>query len=128
VQIDIKLRKDTPVKTDTKATLMMKGITGTVYIELAGGSVDAPALLAATPPGQIPEIPSQKSSLATILDDLPKVIAKFSAIEDKTNKVVADVGGLTSRLKENPSLLVWPSKQKEKEKEKEKETRPISKQ
>jgi len=126
VQIDIKLRKDTPVKTDTKATLMMKGITGTVYIELAGGSVDAPALLAATPPGEIPEIPSQKSSLATILDDLPKVIAKFSAIEDKTNKVVADVGGLTSRLKENPSLLVWPSKQKEKEKEK--ETRPISKQ
>ena len=56
VQVDVALRKDAPVKTDTKATLMMKGITGTVYIELAGGSVDAPALLAATPPGQIPEI------------------------------------------------------------------------
>jgi len=117
VQVDVRLRKDAPVKTDTKASLKLKGITGTVFIELSGGGADAPSLLAATPEGQIPEIPAEKSSLATILDELPKVIAKFSAIEDKTNKVVADVGGLTGRLKENPSLLLWPSKDsKDKEK------------
>lgn len=36
VQVDIRLRKDTPVKTDTKATLKLKGITGVVFIELDG--------------------------------------------------------------------------------------------
>jgi phospholipid/cholesterol/gamma-HCH transport system substrate-binding protein len=114
VQVDVRLRKDAPVKTDTKASLELKGITGTVFIELSGGSANAPSLLAATPAGETPEIPAEKSSLATILDELPKVIAKFSAIEDKTNKVVADVGGLTARLRENPSLLIWPSKEKDK--------------
>ena len=112
VQVDVKLRKDTPIKTDTKATLKLKGLTGTVFIELRGGSAAASSLVAVTPQNQVPEIPSEKSSLATIVDELPKLIAKFSAIEDRTNKVVADVGGLTNRLKDNPSLLVWPSKEK----------------
>jgi len=113
VQVDVRLRKEVPIKTDTRATLKLKGLTGTVFIELSGGSAAALSLLAATPEGQTPEIPSEKSSLATIVDELPKLIAKFSAIEDKTNKVVADVGGLTSKLKENPSLLIWPSKEKQ---------------
>ena len=115
VQVEVKLRKNAPVKTDTRATLKLKGLTGTVFIELSGGSAAATSLLAATPEGQIPEIPSEKSSLAAIVDELPKLIAKFSAIEDKTNKVVADVSGLTNKLKENPSLLIWPSKDKDKQ-------------
>ena len=121
VQVDVRLRKDAPVKTDTKATLKLKGITGTVFIELEGGSPQAQALADATPAGQVPEIASEKSSLASILDELPRVIAKFSAIEDRANKVVADVGGLTRDLKENPSRLIWPSKSKDKEKDKDKE-------
>jgi hypothetical protein len=32
--------------------------------------------------------------------------------------VVADVGGLTSKLKENPSLLIFPQKDKDKDREK----------
>ena len=121
VQVDVKLRKEAPVKTDTKATLKLKGITGTVFIELEGGSPDAQTLAAATPEGQVPEIASAKSSLASILDELPRVIAKFSAIEDRANKVVADVGGLTSELKQNPSRLIWPSKDKDKNKSKDKD-------
>lgn len=112
VQVDVRLRKDAPVKTDTKATLKLKGITGVVYIELDGGSAEAKTLIAATPEGQIPEIPADKSSLASVLDELPKVLAKFSSLEDRANKVVADVGGLIGKLKENPSLLVWPPKEK----------------
>ena len=106
VQVDVKLRKETPVKTDTKASLELKGITGVVIIELHGGSPDAKSLLAATPENQIPEIPSEKSGLKAALDQLPKVIEKFSAIEDKVKKVATDVGGLTGKLQENPSLLL----------------------
>ena len=112
VQVDVRLRKEAPVKTDTKATLKLKGITGVVFIELNGGSAGAKTLLAATTEGQIPEIPSEKSGLTTILDQLPKVIEKFSAIEDQTKKVVGDVGEVTGKLKENPLLGLSSSKKK----------------
>jgi hypothetical protein len=39
------------------------------------------------------------------------VVEKFSALEDQAKKVVTDVGGVTSKIKENPSLLLRPSKE-----------------
>jgi phospholipid/cholesterol/gamma-HCH transport system substrate-binding protein len=122
VQVDVSLRKDTPVKTDTRAVLKLKGFTGVVFIDLTGGGADATRLVAVTPEGQIPEIASEKSNLTTVIEQLPevigrlaKVIGKFSAIEDQGKKVLSDVSGLTARLKENPSLLIFPPKEKEKE-------------
>ncbi len=120
VQVDVRLRKDTPVKTDTRAVLKLKGITGVVFIELNGGSPEAGSLIATTADGQIPEIRSEKSSLNAFLDELPKVVTRFATLEEHANKVVADVGGLTNKLKHNPSLLIFPQKNKDKEKEKEK--------
>jgi phospholipid/cholesterol/gamma-HCH transport system substrate-binding protein len=122
VQVDVRLRKDAPIKTDTKAVLKLKGITGVMFIELDGGSPDAPSLASATTQGEIPEIPSAKSQLTTFLDELPKVVEKFGRLEDKANKVVSDVGGVTGKIKDNPSVLLWGSKDKEKEKQKEKDT------
>jgi len=116
VQVDVKLRKDAPVKTDTKATLKTKGITGVSFIELSGGSADAQMLVAATPAGEVPEIPAEKSALTTVLEQLPKVIAKFSAIEDKAKKVVSDAGAVTAEVKENPSLLLRGRKDGDKKK------------
>jgi phospholipid/cholesterol/gamma-HCH transport system substrate-binding protein len=114
VRVDIQLHKNTPVKTDTKATLKLKGITGVFFIELNGGSASAETLLAATPKGQVPEIPAEKSSLNQVMEDLPKVVEKFSAIEDKAKKVVNDVGAVTAEVKANPSLLLRRPKNKDK--------------
>ena len=111
VQVDVKLRKDAPVKTDTKATLKLKGITGVVFIELNGGTPNAQSLVAATPGGAIPEIPFEKGGLASVMDQLPKVVEKFSAIEDQTKKVVTDLGEVTGKIKNNP-LLKLGSKNK----------------
>jgi phospholipid/cholesterol/gamma-HCH transport system substrate-binding protein len=104
VRVEVRLRKDAPVKTDTKASLKLKGITGVVFVELAGGSAEAKTLLAATPAGTIPEIPSEKSSIADILDQLPKVIRKLSALESKAGKVMSDVGEAAGQIKESPLL------------------------
>ncbi len=112
VQVDVKLRKQAPVRTDTKAILTPKGITGVVFIELSGGSAGAKDLVAVTPAGQIPEIPSERSTLSSILEQLPKVIEKFSSIEDKVQKVVTDVGGITNKIKEDPSLLLRQPKER----------------
>jgi len=112
VEVDVALRKDAPVKTDTKASLKLKGITGVVFIELDGGSTGAKTLVAMTPEGQIPEIPSEKSTLTTLVEALPKAVERFLAIENQTRKVLADVGATTSEIKENPSRLIFGSKSK----------------
>ena len=106
VLVDVRLRKETPVKTDTRASLALKGITGVVFIELNGGDPAAKTLLAVTPEGEVPEIPSEKTGLKAMLDDLPKLVKKFSAIEDQVKKVVTGVGALTDKVKDNPSLLL----------------------
>ncbi|KAF0162654.1 MAG: putative ABC transport system substrate-binding protein [Rhodocyclaceae bacterium] len=106
VRVDVRLRKEAPVKTDTRASLTLKGITGVVFIELNGGDPAARTLLAVTPENQVPEIPSEKTGLNAMLDELPKLVKKFSAIEDQVKKVVTSVGGLTEKVKDNPSLLL----------------------
>jgi phospholipid/cholesterol/gamma-HCH transport system substrate-binding protein len=112
VEVDVRLRKEAPVKTDTKASLKLKGITGVVYIELNGGAPNAQSLVAVTPEGQIPEIASEKSSLTTVMDQLPKVIEQFSAIEKQTKKVMSDVGEVTERVKGSPVMKMFPGKEK----------------
>ncbi len=112
VRVEVRLRKEAPVKTDTKATLKLKGITGVVFIELNGGNPSAQSLVAATPQGRIPEIPSERSSLTAFMDQLPKVVEKFSAIEDQTKKVVTDLGDVTGKIKNNPLLKLGSSKNK----------------
>lgn len=112
VEVDVSLQKDTPIKTDTKATLKLKGITGVFFIEFSGSTAKAKTLVSVTPAGEVPEIPSAKSSLNTAMDELPKIMAKFSAIEDETKKTVSEVHAVVTKVKENPSLLLRRPKNK----------------
>jgi phospholipid/cholesterol/gamma-HCH transport system substrate-binding protein len=112
VQVDIRLRKDAPITTDTKATLKVKGITGVIFVELNGSKANSPALLASTRAGEIPEIPAEKGTLTAILDMLPKLLEKFSSIENQVKNVVTDIGEVTSEIKENPSLLLRGPREK----------------
>jgi len=111
VRVDVMLRKDTPVMTDTRASLTLTGITGVVFIELNGGDPAAQTLLAVTPQDKIPEIPSEKTGLKAMLDELPKLAEKFSSIEDQIKNVVTNIGALTDKIKGNPSLLLRSPKE-----------------
>ena len=106
VVVDVRLRKETPITTDTRASLAMKGITGVVFVELNGGDPTAKLLVAATPEGKIPEIPSEKTGLRAMLDELPKIVAKFSSIEDQVKKVATTANAVTEKVKADPSLLL----------------------
>lgn len=116
VQVDVRLRKETPVMTDTRASLALKGLTGAVFIELNGGDPAAKPLLAVTPPDKMPEIPSEKTGLKAMLDELPKLVEKFGAIENQVSKVVTNVGALTEKVKANPSLLLRSPKKESNDK------------
>lgn len=86
-----------------------------MFIEFNGGNPKTEMLLAVTPTGDTPEIASERSSLTAAIDQLPKVVEKFSAIEDQAKGVLNDVGALASKVKENPSLLLRRPKEKDKE-------------
>ncbi len=114
VHVGVSLRKDAPVKTDTKAILKLKGVTGGMFVELNTGNPKAESLLAATAVGEIPVIASEKSSLTAAIDQLPRVVEKFTAIEDQAKTVLKDVGSFTEKVKDNPSLLLRRPKEKDK--------------
>ena len=141
VLVDLSVRKDAPIKKDARATLRMKGITGIMFVELTGGTPEAQRLVDATPAGQIPEIPADKSTLANLFDTLPKVLQGFGDLQSKTTQVLGEVGSITKgmksatrdvgaitknmkaasedvketteRVKEDPSILIWKKKKKE---------------
>ena len=113
VQVDVKLHKDTPITTQTRATLKMKGITGALAIELISGNPKANSLISATSPGEVPVIPAEKSAFSSFFDELPKVMKRFSGIQIQTQKVLTDVAEVTKEVKEDPSLLLRGRKKKD---------------
>src|SRR6185436_14282454 len=99
VLVEVRLRKDTPVMTDTKASLTLKGITGVVFIELNGGDPAKQTLVAVTPQGQIPEIPSESTGLKAMLEELPKMVKKFEATADKFGIMADKFSGVGDQAK-----------------------------
>ena len=113
VQVDVRIARDTPITTETRATLTMKGITGSVSIELSGSRPDAKSLVSATPAGEVPVIPSEKSKMSAFFDELPRAMKKFTALEADAQKVLSDVGDVAKEVKENPSVLLRGRRKKD---------------
>ncbi len=88
IRVRIRIRKDTPVKTDTKASLKLQGITGAVYIELTGGGPEAQMLMGTE--DSPPEIPAEASSINAIVNRAPEVLEKASKVADQLNKLMSD--------------------------------------
>ncbi|UCH75023.1 MAG: MCE family protein [Rhodospirillales bacterium] len=75
VLVTIEIREDVPIKQDTQATLALQGITGIAYIQLTGGTQDAPFLKAEA--GQVrPVIGSVPPRLAELLDAAPELLQR----------------------------------------------------
>jgi len=74
VRVWIKVRSDVPVTQDSVARLEFQGFTGVAFIDLGGGSPNAPALVAAA--GQErPVIPAEASSFQQLFNNTPELLA-----------------------------------------------------
>ena len=51
IQVTVAIKAGTPIKTDTVAQLQLQGITGLSFVQLSGGTREAPML--EPPPGKI---------------------------------------------------------------------------
>ncbi len=75
VRVRIEVGAETPVKTDTTASLSSQGVTGVSFVSLSGGSTDAPLLTAASPEA-VPVIESERSVVQGLIADAPDLLSE----------------------------------------------------
>ena len=86
----LKLRADAPVKVDTRAKLSITGLTGVPFIQLTGGSPNAPAL-ASGDRDEIPVIRAEASALQNIADTANRLVSRMDEVLSEENvKRIAD--------------------------------------
>ncbi len=88
VRVTVEVPEETPIKADAIASLEPVGVTGGVYVEIAGGSQDAP-LLRSVADG-IPVIASRPSSIAEVLDQAPRLIENLILISNNLNAFLGE--------------------------------------
>ncbi len=109
VRLLLELDKGTPVKEDTRATLILRGLTGLANVNLEGGSADAPPLRAreGEPYPVIKSKPSLASRLeerlSNLIDGLTEGLQRLNTVLDEDNRralaeTLANVRSLTSTL------------------------------
>lgn len=99
VAIDLEVVEGTPIKTDTKATIASQGLTGLSYIELSGGSVEAPPLRPG--PDGTPAVITASPSLMRRLDvALSQNLEQVEAVMQQFQKLISDdnLANLTATL------------------------------
>jgi len=95
-------------------------LTGAVEVEPLAADEAVPASLAAWHAATGIEVGPRELVAEPVEDgaSLSGVVRKFSAIEDQTKKVVTNIGEVTNKVKENPSLLLRRPKENDDNKKK----------
>ena len=89
IQVTAAIRPGTPIKTDTVAQLQLQGITGLSFIQLSGGTSDAPPLEPAFGKRR-PVIPSVPSPLERVFENVPQVTAQIVELATRLNELLND--------------------------------------
>lgn len=82
VRVTIEVNRDTPIKTDSIASLEVQGVTGGAYVQITGGT-DGSELLREAENRGIPVIPSRPSTLATVVDAAPQILGRVLDLTDR---------------------------------------------
>lgn len=88
VELVVKMKKETPIKTDSFATLKFYGITGLAYIEIEGGAKESPLLLSNKK--NIATIPTSPSLIKRLDESLSGVASKLSRSLDRADLLFSD--------------------------------------
>ena len=87
VIVTIEVPATTPVRENTLAKLQIKGITGGVSIQLAGGTQDAPPLVP-KPGKKRAVITSQASTLEQFLEDAPELLQRLQVLVSRASALL----------------------------------------
>lgn len=99
VELLLNIQAGTPVRTDTKAVLTVQGITGLAYLELTGGSREAPPLTP-TAESPVPVIESGPSLVARLDEAFTKMVNTFNDLSGPLSEAISNenVAAITRTL------------------------------
>jgi phospholipid/cholesterol/gamma-HCH transport system substrate-binding protein len=99
IRVVLELTEGTPVKTDTYATLGLQGITGVAYIQLKGGTQNAPDLVAQDK-AEYPVIPSRPSGLEQVLERAPELLERAIVISERLEQLLSEknINGISASI------------------------------
>ena len=99
IRVTVEVNEGTPVKTDTYATLGLQGITGVAYLQIKGGTQNAPDLVAQGK-DDYPVIPSRPSGLEQVLDRAPELLERAIVISERLEQLLSEknIDGINSSI------------------------------
>ena len=87
----VRIAGDTPIRQDTSAMLKTQGVTGARYIDLSGGVASQPVIKGSSnDKGILPEISSKYSDIATLENQVPKLINETSVVAVQAGHLLDD--------------------------------------
>ncbi len=89
VRVTIEVKRETPVKEDSVASLELQGITGLVNVQLGGGAADSPRL-EPKPGEELAVIAAAPSKLEALFEDLPQALARFTYMVERATFLLSD--------------------------------------
>ena len=89
IRVTVDISAETPIKTDTEATIKLQGITGIAFILLSGGTQEAKPLMPA-PGKELAVIPPRISGLDQVLDSAPELFEKAVILADRLARLLDD--------------------------------------
>ena len=84
VVAEVRIADETPIKTDTRAKISQDGLTGPTFIQLSGGSPNAP-LLRSDDKDEIPIIATEPSALQNIADTANRLVTRLDEVLSDQN-------------------------------------------
>ena len=89
VTLLLQVRDGIEIHSDSVASIESQGLTGVSYVEISGGTLGSPLLIAAE--GQkYPQIASRPSSLQEVFDNAPELLSRLLIIADRLQAVLDD--------------------------------------
>jgi len=110
---EVRISSDTPIKTDTHAKISQDGLTGPTFIQLSGGSPNAP-LLASNDRDIVPTIATEPSALQNIADTANRLVTRMDEVlsEENVRRIsdsldnIEKLTGAVASQKEDVGMLI----------------------
>lgn len=89
VRVRIEAAEDTPVRTDSRASVEITGVTGVANVAITSGSPGTP-LLRDVSPDDIPVIAANRSALQTLSDQGPEMISRLNTVAEQMTRLLGE--------------------------------------
>ncbi len=89
VRARIRIDRETPVKTDSTASIQLAGITGVTFVQISAGSPTA-RLLEAKPGEPVPQIRAEKTQLDQLVAGGAQVLGQANDTMERVKKLLTD--------------------------------------